>query len=127
MQKIELNEITVAPYSPYYCHAIISIITGYDLEEIREHKPAGERFFTRDFKRIIAELGFNCAQRFTKFDPATTHASILRCYDTTLEDRKGWLPLVYYDGIIYDPVSGKFPLARLNPDYVITSYLPVYF
>jgi len=131
------------------CLVLISMLTGYPLEEVREQveprlrKAAG--WYGRDFIATFRKMGYDCSPKFKPFDKDTPYPCLMRYGPSrmllareTVERRreKGnpdlkpspwWNVLVYYDGLVYDlDQPAPFPLHHLNPDYRITSMLQVW-
>lgn len=94
------------PY--YYCQRLVSMITGYGIDEVIEVMGNGDKFKSSAFKNAFRALGFNCNERFTKLDIETKHPSILRSRIKT--DDRHWFACVMNDGKVYIPGTGVFEM-----------------
>ena len=109
-----------------YHHHTIAMLTGLPIEEIKAKAPDRGLWHTRDYIKTFRDLGFNCNDRFIKFDPNTPYPCIMRY--TTPEDKNHWYSEVYYDGLVYswNNCSDLTSFKILNPELKITSMLQVW-
>lgn len=98
------------PY--YYNRRLVIMITGYSFQEVTDVTGQAERWYSRKFKESFRALGFNCSERFIKFDPDTERPAILRSVSSLPEESGGWFASVYYDGKVYVPGTGIFTLQE---------------
>ncbi|HEX8657226.1 MAG TPA: hypothetical protein VF690_06820, partial [Hymenobacter sp.] len=93
--------------------ALISMLTGLPMEELRERLDARYYrrmgFWGRDFTQAFRLLGYDCSPRFKKFDPETPVPCLLRFAPTKRQmviegiKRPWWSVVVYCNGQVYAP------------------------
>jgi hypothetical protein len=142
-------EIEHVPHELAYV-ALVSILTGLPLDELRLLIPARlhttDGWYGRDFAATFRSLGYDCSPDFkTKFDPATPYPCLLRygpgkvllaretiarrreTGNPNLKPDRWWNVLAYYDGLCYDPHQAEpFKLSAFNPALKITTMMQVW-
>jgi hypothetical protein len=134
--KYEIEHVAIEA-NEGFMSALISMLTGLPMEELRERLDAsyyrGGGFYGRDFTRAFRLLGYDCSPKFKKFDPETPYPCLIRYRPTKREMvrlgiRKPWWSVyVYYDGLVYDPYSPEpWFFNTMYKGYEVTSMLQVW-
>ena len=140
---MEKYEVEFVHSEPWPCQAMISMLTGYPLEEILALTGKKVALPSRAFRKAFLQLGYNCSARFVPFDPDTPYPVLGRALGPKpakrISPRTGkpmarhpdWYAFVYYDQVVYYPYwdNGIFPLAvfdQVFPDLRITSMMQVW-
>lgn len=112
----------------YYCQRLVKMITGLSIDEVIDVQDKNSGWYTRDFKNAFRALGFNCSDRFVKFDRDTPTPCIMRS-TRRIKKKLYWYASVYYDGWVYIPGLGIHDINEYNqiwPHDKITSMLRVW-
>jgi hypothetical protein len=111
----------------YFIESEIAILTGLSLEEILIVTKGVQRHPGQWYVRAFQKLGYNCNNRFIKFDKKTQYPCMMRCKKRGVNNC--WYGWIYYDGHIYDIHEGKITWAKWNalwPNFKVTSMLQVW-
>lgn len=140
---MEKYEVEFVHSEPWPSQAMISMLTGYPLEEILALTGKKKGLPSREFIRCFRALGYNCSPRFVPFQADTPYPVLLRALGPTPAKRTSprtgklvapapdWYAAVYYDQVVYEPYweDGIFPLKvydQVFPDLRITSMIQVW-
>jgi len=122
---IELDWNRYYPFNSHFTH--IAILTGLDIEEIEKVSPKKDCWGGQSFVNVFRELGFNCNNRWVKFDPNTDLPCLIRFKSNVIKEPY-WYLHVYYKNIVYMGNS-RLPFDQWienNSNYRITSMLQVW-
>lgn len=121
-------EIELAYFPDHWFESEIATLTGLEFEEIYEITKNVKRWSGSQYVKVFQKLGFNCNNRFIKFDKDTPYPCIMRCSKIRVKESH-WYGFIYYDGNIYIPNYGTLTWAQWNsfyPNYKVTSMLQVW-
>lgn len=111
----------------YWAESEIAMLTGLDLDTIRQVTAGATRLYGQWWVETFRKLGFNTNMRWIKFDRKTEHPCMIRC--KIPHDKHHWAGFIYYDDHIYHMHYGKLSWATWNeywPNYRVTSMLQVW-
>jgi hypothetical protein len=124
----EKYEIEHVRFDGLWIESEIGMLTGLGLGDILKVTGKITHWSGQTFVRVFHQLGYNCNQRFVKFDKQTPYPCMMRCNKVRVKENC-WYGFVYYDGFVYLVDEGKITWAewnKLHPDLRVTSMLQVW-
>lgn len=121
-------EIELAYFPDHWFESEIATLTGLSFEEIYAVTKDVKRWSGSAYVKVFQRLGFNCNNRFVKFDKDTPYPCMMRCRKLRVKESH-WYGFIFYDGNIYFPYYGTLTWAQWNdqyPNYKVTSMLQVW-
>ena len=109
-------------------HEIIAILTGHEIEDIVAASSENQIWYPKMYIAAFRKLGFNCDDRFVKFNPDTDKPCMMRFKRNDIKESY-WHAFAYYDHKVYLGAGEwyKFDLfIEANPHFRITSMLRVW-
>lgn len=125
MQKYEIEHVC---FIGHFIESEIAMLTGLNLDEILNVTKDIKIWKGSKFIEVFRNLGYNCNNRFTKFDKDTQYPCLMRSHNRYKKENY-WYGFVYYDDHVYDINLGKLTWAEWNdryPQLRVTTMLQVW-